>query len=71
MDGRWSDATLDEPVGAFAWRAWSFEWDARSGSRTLSCRATDANGRTQPLEQVWNVGGYANNMAQRVELTVV
>ena len=71
VDGRWSDATLDEPVGAFAWRAWSFEWDARSGSRTLSCRATDANGRTQPLEQVWNVGGYANNMAQRVELTVV
>jgi DMSO/TMAO reductase YedYZ molybdopterin-dependent catalytic subunit len=71
VDGEWSEAKLGEPVGDFAWRSWTFEWDAEPGQRTLSCRATDAAGRTQPLEQSWNVGGYANNMVQRIELTVV
>ena len=70
VDGRWSDARLDEPVGPFAWRGWSFDWEAEPGTRRLSCRATDANGRTQPLEQAWNLGGYCNNMVQTVELTV-
>jgi sulfane dehydrogenase subunit SoxC len=70
VDGRWSDARLDEPVGPFAWRRWSFEWRAEPGAGRLSCRATDANGRTQPLEQAWNLGGYCNNMVQTVELTV-
>ena len=70
VDGRWSDARLEEPVGRFAWRGWSFDWTAEPGPDRLSCRATDANGRTQPLEQDWNLGGYCNNMVQTVELTV-
>ena len=49
-------------------RAWSFDWDATPGEHRLSCRATDADGRTQPLEQSWNVGGYCNNMVQTVRL---
>jgi hypothetical protein len=28
-------------------------------------------GNVQPLEPVWNVGGYANNAVQRVPVTVV
>jgi DMSO/TMAO reductase YedYZ molybdopterin-dependent catalytic subunit len=70
VDGVWADAQLGEQVGAFAWRSWSYEWNATAGKHELSCRATDADGATQPLEQDWNVGGYCNNMVQTVRLTV-
>ena len=36
----------------------------------LGARATDASGRTQPVEQPWNRGGFANNLVQRVEVVV-
>ena len=44
MDGEWRDATLGPAGGEFAWRPWSFEWDATVGDHELSCRATDAAG---------------------------
>lgn len=70
VDGEWSDAQLLDPVGPFAWRGWTFEWQATPGEHVLACRATDADGRSQPLEQDWNVGGYCNNMVQEIRLTV-
>jgi DMSO/TMAO reductase YedYZ molybdopterin-dependent catalytic subunit len=71
IDGSaWSEARLDPPLGDFAWRGWSFDWHAPSGDHVLSCRATDASGESQPLEQVWNVGGYCNNMVQTVAVSV-
>jgi len=70
IDGVWSDAVLSEPVGEFAWRGWSFPWVATPGEHELSCRAADAKGNTQPLDQPWNVGGVASNGVQRVRVTV-
>jgi sulfane dehydrogenase subunit SoxC len=70
VDGRWADAELHEPVGAHAWRGWSFAWEAAPGRHELRCRATDAAGETQPLEPVWNVQGMGNNVAQRLEVVV-
>jgi sulfane dehydrogenase subunit SoxC len=70
VDGSWSNATLEEPIGAFAWRGWWFDWDAVPGVHELRCRATDAAGDTQPLEQRWNVQGMGNNVAQRVTVYV-
>jgi DMSO/TMAO reductase YedYZ molybdopterin-dependent catalytic subunit len=70
IDGAWSLAELGDPVGPFAWRSWSFDWEATPGEHELSCRATDALGQQQPLEQVWNEGGYANNMVQTIRLRV-
>jgi sulfane dehydrogenase subunit SoxC len=71
-DGRtWWDSTLDEtPRDPFSWRGWTFEWLASAGERTLCCRATDRSGAVQPLEPVWNVGGYVNNAVQRVPVLV-
>ncbi len=37
----WSEATLDEPLSDFAWRRWTYEWDAAPGEHELCCRATD------------------------------
>jgi DMSO/TMAO reductase YedYZ molybdopterin-dependent catalytic subunit len=70
VDGSWSEASLDPPAGEFAWRGWSFDWDAEPGEHQLGCRATDAAGNTQPLEQPWNYQGMGNNLVQWVGVTV-
>jgi hypothetical protein len=41
------------------------------GEYELCCRATDAAGNGQPADVPWNLGGYANNAVQRVDVTVV
>jgi DMSO/TMAO reductase YedYZ molybdopterin-dependent catalytic subunit len=67
----WGDAALeDASLGPWAWRGWSFAWAAEPGEHELCCRASDAAGNVQPLEPVWNVGGYANNAVQRIAVTV-
>jgi sulfane dehydrogenase subunit SoxC len=70
VDGAWSDAKLEEPVGRYAWRGWSFDWNATQGSHELSCRATDEAGNSQPLDQEWNAQGLSNNLVQRVIVAV-
>jgi DMSO/TMAO reductase YedYZ molybdopterin-dependent catalytic subunit len=66
----WSDATLDSGGDhPWAWRGWSFVWHAQVGKHVLSARATDADGRTQPVDQPWNRGGFANNLVQQVPVT--
>ena len=66
----WSKALLGDPAGPHAWLGWSHEWDATTGAYELCSRATDETGRSQPVEQAWNVGGYANNEVQRVPVVV-
>ena len=70
VDGRWDDAELREPVARFAWREWTFRWEATPGEHVLSCRATDAAGNSQPLEQPWNYQGMGNNLVQTVPVVV-
>ena len=67
----WADAHLDEPVGRWAWRGWSFTWNPPGlGEYELWCRARDAAGNEQPLEPPWNLGGYGNNAVHRVPVVV-
>lgn len=70
IDGRWMPATLHQSLGPFAWREWSCEWEAIPGEHLLSCRAGDAAGNAQPLEQPWNLQGMGNNLVQSVPVTV-
>lgn len=68
----WVPAELAEPTGGrWAWRRWQVEWHPTPGRYVLGARATDASGRTQPVEQPWNRGGFANNLVQRVEVVVL
>jgi DMSO/TMAO reductase YedYZ molybdopterin-dependent catalytic subunit len=63
----WQEAELAPDDGhRWAWRRWRCTWTATPGEYVLSARATDAEGHTQPLEQPWNRGGFANNLVQRV-----
>jgi DMSO/TMAO reductase YedYZ molybdopterin-dependent catalytic subunit len=66
----WGEAALEPAGDDFAWRRWEFAWTATPGRHTLSARATDASGRTQPDRPPWNRGGFANNLVQRVEVVV-
>ena len=67
----WGDAELgDYALGRWAWRSWSFTWEAEPGDHELCCRARDAAGNTQPLDPPWNLGGYMNNAVQRVAVSV-
>jgi DMSO/TMAO reductase YedYZ molybdopterin-dependent catalytic subunit len=67
----WATAEIEDDVGSpWAWRRWTFEWNATEGEHELCCRARDAAGNEQPLEPSWNLGGYANNAVQRIRVTV-
>ena len=68
----WADAELGAPTDRWAWRGWTFPWQASAAGRyVVSARATDATGRTQPDSQPWNRGGFSNTSPQRVEVVVV
>ncbi|MEU6660612.1 sulfite oxidase [Streptomyces sp. NPDC046821] len=63
----WHEAELAPPDGhSTAWRRWEYAWMPTPGDHVLSARATDEHGRTQPLTQPWNRGGFGNNLVQRV-----
>ena len=67
----WVEAELgDDSLGRWAWRSWSYVWDAIPGEYQLCSRARTGDGAAQPLAAPWNVGGYANNAVQRIEVTV-
>ncbi len=66
----WADAELEPSPAQYAWHRWTFDWTATPGEHDLACRATDANGETQPMHPEQNLGGYANNAVHRVPVTV-
>jgi sulfane dehydrogenase subunit SoxC len=66
----WAPADLEPAGERWAWRGWSFRWDARPGDHVLCSRARDEAGNEQPLDAPWNLGGYANNAVQTVRVTV-
>jgi DMSO/TMAO reductase YedYZ molybdopterin-dependent catalytic subunit len=68
VDGQWQPAVLDSESEKYAWRGWRCEWQATSGAHQLKCRASDANGETQPLEPRWDQGGFGNNCVQTVQV---
>jgi sulfane dehydrogenase subunit SoxC len=67
----WELADVQAPQDRHGWARWTWTWDSAPGSYVLSCRATDASGRTQPRGQRWSRGGFANNTIQRVPVTVL
>jgi DMSO/TMAO reductase YedYZ molybdopterin-dependent catalytic subunit len=48
----WTEATLLDKAVPFAWRLWEHHWKvpSQTGPLTLMARATDREGRTQPMK---------------------
>ena len=59
----WNEAKLVGEAKPNAWRLWEFDWEtpAKPGKQTLVARATDSNGRTQPVERDPDRGTYMIN----------
>ncbi len=70
-DETWAAADLGDPLSAYAWRPWSYIWDARNpGDYELSVRASDGAGNVQPTGASWNREGVQNNAVQRIRVVV-
>ena len=59
----WSEAKLLGECKPNAWRLWEFKWKtpAAAGKATLIARATDSQGRTQPVQRDPDRGTYMIN----------
>ena len=68
----WEEATIEYADSPFAWQHWSLETTLEKGTHDLRVIATDAIGRTQPLDgnAAWNPKGYEWNGADLVTVTV-
>ncbi len=66
----WFKARLGEAGSPYAWRTWTFVWNATPGEHVLFVRAIDGERNMQPIDQTWNFGGYGNNGVQRVNVIV-
>src|SRR5579862_4905685 len=66
----WQPATLGRQRARYAWRLWSFGWNAKPGEHTIRSRATDTQGRVQPAVAAWNPSGYLYNAIDEVRIHV-
>ena len=68
----WNEAKLIGEPKPNAWRFWEFDWKtpAKSGKQTLIARATDSNGRTQPVERDPDRGTYMINHLLPIDVEV-
>lgn len=67
----WDPAQLGEKQSRYAWRLWSYAWKApKAGEYTVMARATDSQGRVQPVSAVWNPSGYLYNAIDKVKFNV-
>lgn len=67
----WHQAELGPDLGAWAWRAFSYTFQAKElGRQVLRARARDAAGNVQPDRAEWNRLGYGNNGIAPVMITI-
>jgi DMSO/TMAO reductase YedYZ molybdopterin-dependent catalytic subunit len=64
----WTEATLGEDLGRYAFRPWSRVLDVRSGKSTVVARATNAIGQSQTANLILNPAGYHHNVMHSVML---
>ena len=64
----WHAAKIKTPESPWAWHHWSVRTRVKSGNQVLMSRATDALGRTQPIDGLsrWNPRGYEWNGVERL-----
>ena len=67
----WVAARLNPGASRWTWTLWEAELDLPPGEHTVTVRAADATGASQPesVIETWNVKGYANNAWHRVSVS--
>jgi DMSO/TMAO reductase YedYZ molybdopterin-dependent catalytic subunit len=70
INNKWIEAKLENQDSKYSWIKWILNWSAKPGHHILSCRATDEMGASQPENPIFDVGGFANNSIQEIEVFV-
>ncbi len=67
----WNEATLQGDSKPFCWRLWEYEWKSpAAGKAVLMSRATDSNGKTQPMKRNSDYRSYMITHVLPVEIEV-
>jgi hypothetical protein len=66
----WKLAKLQGKPEKYGFRVWRYDWRAAAGSYQLMSRATNAAGKSQPLQEDWNPSGYLWNVSQKMPLEI-
>ncbi len=65
----WIGAALGEDLGKYSFREWKASVALRPGKHQIKVRATNRIGQSQPLEPLWNPGGYMRNVVEVTNVT--
>ena len=65
----WIGAELGEDLGKYSFREWKARVALPPGKHRLKVRATNRIGQSQPLEPLWNPGGYMRNVVETTNVT--
>jgi len=64
----WSNATLGQDHGPYAFSTWSFDINANRGKNSVMVNATNNIGQAQTAKLIFNPAGYHNNVIQNLTL---
>ncbi|MBV8105635.1 MAG: oxidase, partial [Hyphomicrobiales bacterium] len=59
-----ADAGWSEDFGKYSFREWKAHVALPTGKHRLMVRAANRAGEPQPLEPLWNPGGYTRNVVE-------
>jgi sulfite dehydrogenase len=65
----WADAKLGQDLGKYSFREWTLPVTLAAGPHTLMARATSNDGKTQPMQPLWNPAGYLRNVVETTRVT--
>jgi DMSO/TMAO reductase YedYZ molybdopterin-dependent catalytic subunit len=69
---QWIDANTVAPTSSYSVTRWVYAWyPENQGDYRIMVRAYDSKGESQPLNALWNEGGYGNNACHQVILSVI
>jgi DMSO/TMAO reductase YedYZ molybdopterin-dependent catalytic subunit len=65
----WEPARLGKELSKYSFREWSLPVKLPAGAHELKVRATSNDGKTQPMEALWNPAGYLRNVVETIRVT--
>jgi DMSO/TMAO reductase YedYZ molybdopterin-dependent catalytic subunit len=69
---QWQPAELRKDYGKYSFRRWNATFNL-TGRRehTLAVKAVNVEGASQPMEPIWNPGGYMRSVIERIKIHTV
>jgi sulfite dehydrogenase len=65
----WASAQLGKELSKYSFREWTLPVKLPAGAYELKVRATSNDGKTQPMDALWNPAGYLRNVVETVRVT--